>query len=191
MGPPLSTWRPPGVPCAVSGAHGRMEEFVSPQITGGRDGTITHASAGAPQAQALHRRIVGGAERSDEPRARGSEGRLPASGQLRAGRGRHARERFADDVLPEISGSALATLEAARDPHVRSVVRSVSRAGQRVGVVTPPKSALGPGTFVLIGLAACAVAGVAYAAWQTLRADDDLWIEDLGDPGSADIGDDD
>jgi hypothetical protein len=36
-----------------------------------------------------------------------------------------------------------------------------------------------------------AFAGIAYAAWQTLRADDDLWIEDLGDPGSADIGDDD
>jgi hypothetical protein len=24
---------------------------------------------------------------------------------------------------------------------------------------------------------------VLYAAWQTLRADDELWIEDLGDPG--------
>jgi len=36
-----------------------------------------------------------------------------------------------------------------------------------------------------------AAAGVAYAARQTLRADDELWIEDLGDPGSADIGDDD
>lgn len=105
-----------------------------------------------------------------------------------------ARERFTDDVLPAISGtigSALAVLEAARDPRVREVVRTVSRAGRKVGVVTPPKSSWGPGKFILVGLGVVAVAGVAYAAWQTLRADDDLWIEDLGDPGSADIGDDD
>lgn len=103
-----------------------------------------------------------------------------------------ARERFADDVLPAISGtigSALAVLEAAKNPQVREVVRRVSQAGQRAGVVTPPKSA-GPGRYILIGLGVVAVAGIAYAAWQTLRADDDLWIEDLGDPGSADIDDD-
>jgi hypothetical protein len=104
-----------------------------------------------------------------------------------------ARERFTDDVLPAISGtigSALAVLEAAKNPQVREVVRRVSKAGQRVGVVTPPKSSSGPGRYILIGLGVVAVAGVAYAAWQTLRADDDLWIEDLGDPGSADIDDD-
>jgi hypothetical protein len=103
-----------------------------------------------------------------------------------------ARERFTDDVLPAISGtigSALAVLEAAKDPRVRDVVRKVSKAGQKVGVVTPPKKS-GPGRYILIGLGVVAVAGIAYAAWQTLRADDDLWIEDLGDPGSADIGDD-
>lgn len=104
-----------------------------------------------------------------------------------------ARERFADDVLPAISGtigSALAVLEAAKNPAVRDVVRRISKAGQKAGVVTPPKSS-GPGKYILIGLGVVAVAGIAYAAWQTLRADDDLWIEDLGDPGSADIGDDD
>lgn len=104
-----------------------------------------------------------------------------------------ARERFTDDVLPAISGtigSALAVLEAAKNPAVRDVVRRISKAGQRAGVVTPPKSS-GPGRYILIGLGVVAVAAVAYAAWQTVRADDDLWIEDLGDPGSADIGDDD
>jgi hypothetical protein len=105
-----------------------------------------------------------------------------------------AKERFTGDVLPAISGtigSALAVLEAARDPRVRAVVRNVSRAGQRVGVVTPPRSSWGPGKFILLGLGVVAVAGVAYAAYQTLRADDDLWIEDLGEVGAADIGDDD
>lgn len=104
-----------------------------------------------------------------------------------------ARDRVTDDVFPAITrriGSALAVLEAAKNPQVRDVVRRVSRAGQKAGVVTPPKSN-GPGRYILLGLGAVAVLGVAYAAWQTLRADDDLWIEDLGDPGSADIGDDD
>ena len=103
-----------------------------------------------------------------------------------------ARDRFTDDVLPAISGtigSALAVLEAAKNPQVREVVRRVSKAGQRAGVVTPPKKS-GPGRYILLGLGVVAVAGIAYAAWQTLRADDDLGIEDLGDPGSADIDDD-
>jgi hypothetical protein len=105
----------------------------------------------------------------------------------------NARERFTDDVLPAITGtigSALAVLEAAKNPAVRDVVRKVSRAGEKAGVVTMPKKS-GPGKYILIGLGVVAVAGIAYAAWQTLRADDELWIEDLGDPGSADIGDDD
>jgi hypothetical protein len=106
-----------------------------------------------------------------------------------------ARERFTEDVLPAISGtigSALAVLEAAKDPRVRNVARRVSTAGRKVGVVTPSKpSGWGPGKFILIGLGVVAVVGVAYAAYQTLRADDDLWIEDLGEPGAADIGDDD
>ena len=103
-----------------------------------------------------------------------------------------ARERFTDDVLPAISGtigSALAVLEAAKNPQVREVVRRVSSAGQKAGIVTAPKSS-GPGRYILIGLGVVAAAGIAYAAWQTLRADDDLWIEDLGDPGSADVDDD-
>jgi hypothetical protein len=91
-----------------------------------------------------------------------------------------ARERFTDDVLPAISGtigSALAVLEAAKNPQVREVVRRVSSAGQKAGVVTMPKKS-GPGRYILIGLGVVAVAGVAYAAWQTLRADDELWVSD-------------
>jgi len=111
---------------------------------------------------------------------------------LRAGRSAASwgRERIADDVVPAITGalgSALAMLEAARNPQVREVVRKVSKAGQRAGVVTPPKSS-GPGRYILIGLGVVAFAGIAYAAWQTLRADDDLWIEDLDEIGAADVG---
>lgn len=103
-----------------------------------------------------------------------------------------ARARFSHDVVPAITGalgSALAAIEAAKHPGVREVAKKVSKAGTKAGVVTMPKKA-GPGRYILIGLGVVAFAGIAYAAWQTLRADDDLWIEDLGDPGSADVGDD-
>jgi hypothetical protein len=99
-------------------------------------------------------------------------------------------ERLRDDVVPAITGalgSALAMLEAAKDPRVRDVVRRVAGAGERAGVVTMPKKSVGPGRYILIGLGVVAAAGVAYAAWQTLRADDDLWIEDLDEIGAADV----
>lgn len=99
-------------------------------------------------------------------------------------------DRLRDDVVPAITGalgSALAMLEAAKDPRVRDVVRRVAGAGERAGVVTMPKKAAGPGRYILIGLGVVAAAGVAYAAWQTLRADDDLWIEELDEIGAADV----
>ena len=111
---------------------------------------------------------------------------------LRAGRSAASwgRERLSDDVLPAISGavgSALAMLEAAKDPRVRDVVRRVSGAGRRAGIVPAPAKSSGPGRYILIGLGVVAFAGIAYAAWQTLRADDDLWIEDLDEIGAADV----
>ena len=51
--------------------------------------------------------------------------------------------------------------------------------GTKVGI-KPAKSS-GPGKYILIALGVVAVAGVAYAAWQTLRADDELWVSDDSD----------
>jgi hypothetical protein len=111
-----------------------------------------------------------------------------------------ARERFTDDVLPAISGtigSALAVLEATRDPRVRDVVRRATTTAERLparfakAAPIPVKKKSNVGRYVAFGIGAVAVAGVLYAAWQTLRADDDLWIEDLGEVGAADIGEDD
>jgi hypothetical protein len=34
------------------------------------------------------------------------------------------------------------------------------------------------GSYLLMVLGAVAVAAVTYAVWQTLRADEDLWVED-------------
>ena len=86
--------------------------------------------------------------------------------------------------MPAVSGalgSALAVLEAARDPRVREVVRSASRKPLAV-----PAKKSGPGKYILIGLGVVAVAGIAYAAWQTLRVDEDLWVEDLSDSDPQD-----
>ena len=102
--------------------------------------------------------------------------------------------------------SAIAVIDAAKHPDVRKALSDASKSasktagklgdkasktagkasdkavklGTKAGVkahVIQPKSS-GPGKYILIGLAVVAVAGVAYAAWQTLRADDDLWIDD-------------
>ncbi len=48
-----------------------------------------------------------------------------------------------------------------------------------IAVAKPaPAPTQGPGRYIAIGVGVVAVAGLAYAVWQTLRADDDLWIED-------------
>jgi len=94
-----------------------------------------------------------------------------------------ARDRVVGEVLPAVAsaiGSAVAVLETAKDPRVRAVAgrvgKTVSKAGAKVGVTTA-KSA-GPGRYILIGIGVVAFAGAAYAAWQTLRADDELWVAD-------------
>ena len=102
-----------------------------------------------------------------------------------------ARSRLSSDVIPAVSGaigSVLASMESARDQRVREFAKNAAKANKSYGKkaskwVKPPKrsSMPGPGAFILIGLGVVAAAGVAYAAWQTFRADDDLWIEDLGD----------
>ena len=49
-------------------------------------------------------------------------------------------------------------------------------ATEKVGIIKPKP--VGAGRYILIGIGVVAAAAVAYAAWQTLRADDDLWVED-------------
>jgi hypothetical protein len=94
------------------------------------------------------------------------------------------REKFMDDVLPAVGSamsSALAVLEVAKDPRVREVVKKVTTTGGKVASrtgIARPQSSRGPGRYILIGVGVVAVAAIAYAAWQTLRADDDLWIDD-------------
>ena len=94
------------------------------------------------------------------------------------------RERVVHDVLPAMTsalGTALAAIEVAKNRQVRDAISGATRLGTdlgtRVGIVKPPP-APGPGRYILIGIGVVAFAAVTYAAWQTLRADDDLWIDD-------------
>jgi hypothetical protein len=97
-----------------------------------------------------------------------------------------AREKFVEDVLPTVTSalsSALAVIEASKNPQVRAALSRVGKAGAKVGskVVPTASKSSGPGRYILIGVGLVAAAGLAYAAWQTLRADDELWVSDEPD----------
>jgi hypothetical protein len=51
-------------------------------------------------------------------------------------------------------------------------------AAKRLVVAEPAKKGIGAGGVLAIILGIAAAAGVIYAAWQTLRADDELWVAD-------------
>lgn len=100
---------------------------------------------------------------------------------LEAGRGfaESARHKVSKDVIPAVSSAlatALAALEVAKSPQVRQALGRVTRSTSKA--VAPAKPSTGPGRYILMGIGLVAVAGIAYAAWQTLRADDELWVSD-------------
>ncbi len=95
-----------------------------------------------------------------------------------------AREKVTKDVLPAVSsalGTALAALEVVRNPQVREILGRVGKSASKA--VTPARATPGAARYILIGVGLVAAAGFAYAAWQTLRADDELWVSD--EPESA------
>ena len=87
------------------------------------------------------------------------------------------RRRVVNDVLPGI-GTAIGTVmsvgDVARDARVRA---AIGRIRFQKPVVVEPKGP-GAGTYFALGLAVVAAVGVAYAVWQTFRADDELWVAD-------------
>jgi len=98
----------------------------------------------------------------------------------------NTRDKLVDDVLPSVTsalGTALAAIEVAKNKQVRDAISRAARfghdVGHRVGIVqAPPPPKAGPGRYILIGIGVVAAIAVGYAAYQTLRADDDLWIDD-------------
>ena len=97
------------------------------------------------------------------------------------------RDRLVHDVLPGVTsalGTALAAIEVAKNQQVRDAISRATKIGTDVGIIKPKPA--GPGRYILIGVGVVALAAVAYAAWQTLRADDDLWIDDEPETPLAD-----
>ena len=96
------------------------------------------------------------------------------------------RHRITDDVIPAVTsalGTALAAIEVAKNHQLHDALDRATRLGNdvgaRVGLIQPkPEPKAGPGKYILIGVGVVAFAVVAYAAWQTLRADDELWVEE-------------
>ena len=113
-----------------------------------------------------------------------------------------ARDKVVDDVFPAaaaVVGSALSVLEITKDIRAK-VEASAGKAGDKLGKTSKKvakaaaagklakavskhapvakKAGPGAGTIVLIVVGVLTLAGVAYAAWQTFRADDDLWVAD-------------
>ncbi|TDN91037.1 DNA helicase [Microbacterium sp. BK668] len=61
------------------------------------------------------------------------------------------------------------------DQYGSAVTKKLS---QRVAPAPPPRKGIGAGGVIAIIFGVAAAIGVAYAAWQTLRADDELWVAD-------------
>ncbi|MRG58941.1 hypothetical protein GE115_03515 [Agromyces sp. CFH 90414] len=81
----------------------------------------------------------------------------------------------AERTLGSVLGSVLSIGDIANDVRVK---RAVGRISPRAVAVAEKKNGPGFGTYVAIGAAVVAAAGVAYAVWQTFRADDELWVAD-------------
>lgn len=89
---------------------------------------------------------------------------------------RSTGEAVEHKVVPAIGnalGAVMSIGDVANDARVR---RAVARIAPRT--IAPQKKGPGVGTYLAIGAGIIAAAGVAYAVWQTFRADDELWVAD-------------
>lgn len=89
-----------------------------------------------------------------------------------------SRSLIDDTIVPAVGGvvgSALSVVDAANNTRAQLAAR---RFGIPVAPPAPVKSGMGAGGVIAILLGVAAAAAVIYAAWQTLRADDELWVAD-------------
>ena len=79
-----------------------------------------------------------------------------------------------------VVGSAMSVWDAANDTRAKLAAGrgiELSKAFSKAAPV-PVKSGPGAGGVIAIILGVAAALGILYAAWQTLRADDELWVAD-------------
>lgn len=113
-----------------------------------------------------------------------------------------SRDVLTHRVIPAtgaVVGSAMSVWDAANDTRARLAKgkglalpdsKTYSKKAEKYGkdatkalskkfsVLEPKKQGMGAGGVIAIILGVAAAAGVLYAAWQTLRADDELWVAD-------------
>jgi hypothetical protein len=113
-----------------------------------------------------------------------------------------SKQVLSDKVVPTagaVVGSALSVWDAANDtrsrlasgrgfamPDAATYAKKADKYGKqatkqlaaRLTVLEPAKKGIGVGGVIAIILGVVTAVGVAYAAWQTLRADDELWVAD-------------
>ena len=83
-----------------------------------------------------------------------------------------------NNVVPAIGtvlGTALSVADVAHDARVQAAVKRL-RAAKGEVVKKSSKSGPGFGTYLALAIGAVALIGIAYAVWQTFRADDELWV---------------
>ncbi|WP_022902069.1 hypothetical protein [Humibacter albus] len=100
---------------------------------------------------------------------------------------RAAGDVISNSVVPAVGtvlGTALSVADVANDTRVQAAVKRLKSAKGAVAKKVPEKSGPGFGTYFALALGAVAVVGVAYAVWQTFRADDELWVAEDDFPES-------
>ncbi|WP_353808164.1 hypothetical protein [Agromyces sp. SYSU T00194] len=103
--------------------------------------------------------------------------RVNAVGRFAGDAGRSI-ERTMVPVLGSALGTVMSIGDIAKDKRVRAALARVNPKAEE------PKSGPGVGGYIAIGAAVVAAGAIAYAVWQTFRADDELWVaEDEPTPG--------
>ena len=75
------------------------------------------------------------------------------------------------------AGSGFTSLDVGK--YQKKAEKYGKKAARQLTVSTAPKKkSMGAGGVIALILGVAAAAGVLYAAWQTLRADDELWVAD-------------
>ncbi|WP_234407274.1 hypothetical protein [Microterricola viridarii] len=83
-------------------------------------------------------------------------------------------ERTVVPALGTAIGTVMSVGDVARDARVRAAFNRIAPEK----AVVPVKKSSGIGSTIALAAAAVVAVGVAYAVWQTFRADDELWVAD-------------
>lgn len=89
------------------------------------------------------------------------------------------------NIVPAVGtvlGTALSIADVANDTRVQAAVKRVKASGGQIARQLPggkkKKKKSHFGTIIGVSIGVAALAGVAYAVWQTFRSDDELWVAD-------------